>query len=96
MYDARKGLGPVLRREVRPALAGVIAAGVSFGVTEIFAGLISGGPSLIIAVGSGVIDLSPKFAKDYTSANEGGRRGRTSPSRSLASTTSSCSSFPSW
>ena len=57
MYDARRGLGPVLRREARPALAGLIAAGVSFGITEIFAGLISGGPSLIIAVGSGVIDL---------------------------------------
>lgn len=68
MYDARKGLGPVLRREARPALAGLIAAGVAFGITEIFAGLISGGPSLIIAVGSGVIDLSPKFAKDFAIA----------------------------
>ena len=68
MYDARKGLGPVLKREARPALAGLIAAGVSFGITEIFAGLISGGPSLIIAVGSGVIDLSPKFAKDFAIA----------------------------
>ena len=68
MYDARSGLGPVLRREARPALAGLIAAGVSFGITEIFAGLISGGPSLIIAVGSGVIDLSPKFAKDFAIA----------------------------
>ena len=68
MYDARKGLGPVLRREARPALAGLIAAAVSFGITEIFAGLISGGPSLIIAVGSGVIDLSPKFAKDFAIA----------------------------
>lgn len=68
MYDARRGLGPVLRREARPALAGLIAAGVSFGITEIFAALISGGPSLIIAVGSGVIDLSPKFAKDFAIA----------------------------
>ena len=68
MYDARKGFGPVLRREALPALAGLIAAGVSFGITEIFAGLISGGPSLIIAVGSGVIDLSPKFAKDFAIA----------------------------
>ena len=68
MYDARRGLGPVLKREARPALAGLIAAGVSFGITEIFAALISGGPSLIIAVGSGVIDLSPKFAKDFAIA----------------------------
>ncbi len=68
MYDARTGIGQLLRREARPALAGALAAALAFGATELFAGLVTGGPSLIVAVGGSVIDLSPKFARDFAIA----------------------------
>jgi DMSO/TMAO reductase YedYZ molybdopterin-dependent catalytic subunit len=52
------------RRLAAPALAGAIAAGVSMAVAELVAGVVSGAPSLIIAIGSLVVDLQPPGAKD--------------------------------
>ncbi len=47
-----------------PALAGALAAGVAIAVAELFAGLVQGAPSLVIAIGSLVISLQPPGAKD--------------------------------
>ena len=52
------------RRFGAPALAGAIAAGVSMAVAELIAGVVSGAPSLVIAIGALVIDLQPPGAKD--------------------------------
>ena len=52
------------RRFVAPALAGAVAAGVSMAVAELIAGVVSGAPSLILAIGALVIDLQPPGAKD--------------------------------
>ena len=52
------------RRFVAPALAGAIAAGVSMAVGELIAGVVSGAPSLVLAIGSLIIDLQPPGAKD--------------------------------
>ena len=52
------------RRLAAPALAGAIAAGVSMAVAELLAGVVAGAPSLIIAIGSLIIDLQPPGAKD--------------------------------
>ena len=46
------------------AVAGAVAAGLAIGVAELFAGLVGGAPSLVIAIGSLVIDLQPPGAKD--------------------------------
>ncbi len=46
------------------ALAGALAAGAAIATGELAAGLIPGAPSLIIAVGTLVIDLQPPGAKD--------------------------------
>ncbi len=46
------------------AVAGAVAAGLAIGVAELFAGLVGGAPSLVIAIGSSVIDLQPPGAKD--------------------------------
>jgi len=56
--------GAPWRRYVAPALAGAIAAGVSMAVAELIAGIVSGAPSLVIAIGALVIDLQPPGAKD--------------------------------
>jgi len=47
-----------------PALAGALAAGVAIAVAELFAGLVQGAPSLVIAIGSLVISIQPPGAKD--------------------------------
>jgi len=44
----------------RPAIAGVVAVAVSFGVAELLAGLLSTGLSLVVAVGNLIIDISPE------------------------------------
>ena len=46
-------------RPVRAALAGLLAAGVSLGVTELVAGVLPDVPSFVVAVGEAVIDDSP-------------------------------------
>ena len=45
-------------------VAGAVAVAVAIAVGEILAGLVGGAPSLVIAVGSLVIDLQPPGAKD--------------------------------
>jgi DMSO/TMAO reductase YedYZ molybdopterin-dependent catalytic subunit len=45
-------------------VAGAVAVAVAIAVGEILAGLIAGAPSLVVAVGSLVIDLQPPGAKD--------------------------------
>ena len=57
-------VGSRWRRFGAPALAGAIAAGVSMAVAELIAGVVSGAPSLILAIGALVIDLQPPGAKD--------------------------------
>lgn len=48
----------------RAALAGVLAAGLALAAGELFAGSVSGGPSLAVAVGNLVIDLVPEGIKE--------------------------------
>ena len=45
-------------------MAGAVAAGVALGLSELLAGFLSGGSSLIAAVGQVAIDLQPPGAKD--------------------------------
>jgi DMSO/TMAO reductase YedYZ molybdopterin-dependent catalytic subunit len=47
------------------ALAGAVAAAVALGLSELLAGILPGGGSLIAAVGQVVIDLQPPGAKDF-------------------------------
>ncbi|HET7028505.1 MAG TPA: molybdopterin-dependent oxidoreductase, partial [Candidatus Limnocylindrales bacterium] len=47
------------------AFAGAVAAIVSIAVSELFAGLLAGAPSLVVAIGQLVIDLQPPGAKDF-------------------------------
>ena len=49
----------------RDALSGAAAAGLALGVSELIAGLVTGLPSLIEALGNWVIDVSPKPLKDF-------------------------------
>lgn len=49
----------------RAALAGLVAGGVGLAVSELLAGLVSGAPSLVTAVGGLVIDLQPPGAKQF-------------------------------
>ena len=69
----RRGLAqrPAARRafvsgngRLRAAAGGAIAAAVSIAVSELVAGLIQGAPSLVVAIGTLVIDLQPAGAKD--------------------------------
>ena len=53
-----------LRTLAAPALAGAIAAGVAIAISELFAGFVSGAPSLVTGIGQLVIDLQPPGAKD--------------------------------
>ncbi len=57
-----------LTRQLMPATAGLIGAGVALAVSEIYAGVISGGPSLVVAVGALLIDLAPPPLKDFAIA----------------------------
>jgi DMSO/TMAO reductase YedYZ molybdopterin-dependent catalytic subunit len=50
------------------ALAGVVAAAGALGASELVAGLLPGAPSLVLSVGSAVIDLQPPGAKDFVVA----------------------------
>ena len=49
-----------LRSWARPALAGVLAAGLALGASELVTGIFASGPSLLVAVGNLVIDLIPQ------------------------------------
>jgi DMSO/TMAO reductase YedYZ molybdopterin-dependent catalytic subunit len=50
------------------AVAGVVAAAGALGASELVAGLVPGAPSLVLSVGSAVIDLQPPGAKDFVVA----------------------------
>ena len=50
------------------AFAGLIGAAVALGVSELIAGLLSPGSSLIAAIGQTIIDLQPPGAKDFVVA----------------------------
>ena len=45
-------------------MAGAVAGALAIGVSELFAGLVAGAPSLVIAVGTLVISLQPPGAKE--------------------------------
>ena len=51
--------------DVRAVVAGAVAAGVALGLSELLAGFLSGGSSLVAAVGQVAIDLQPPGAKDF-------------------------------
>jgi DMSO/TMAO reductase YedYZ molybdopterin-dependent catalytic subunit len=46
------------------ALAGAVAGALAIGVSELFAGVVAGAPSLVVAVGTLVISLQPPGAKE--------------------------------
>ena len=50
--------------DVAAAIAGTLAALVGIAVSELAAGLLAGAPSLVVAIGTLVIDLQPPGAKD--------------------------------
>jgi DMSO/TMAO reductase YedYZ molybdopterin-dependent catalytic subunit len=50
------------------AAAGIVAAGAALGISELLAGILAGGSSLVAAVGQVVIDLQPPGAKDFVVA----------------------------
>lgn len=50
----------------RAGIAGSVAAGLAFGITELMAGLTDKVPSAIAAVGGFLIDWSPRFVKETT------------------------------
>jgi DMSO/TMAO reductase YedYZ molybdopterin-dependent catalytic subunit len=51
-------------RRIAAAVAGAVAAVVAIAVGELAAGLVTGAPSLVIAIGDLIIDLQPPGAKD--------------------------------
>ena len=51
-------------RRGRAAIAGIVAAGIALGVSELLAGLLPGATSLVASVGQVVINLQPPGAKD--------------------------------
>jgi DMSO/TMAO reductase YedYZ molybdopterin-dependent catalytic subunit len=68
--DAARAAEPTASRTASwvAAFAGLIGAGVALGVSELIAGIVPGGSSLIAAVGQTVIDLQPPGAKDFVVA----------------------------
>jgi len=56
------------RADATAAVAGLVAAGAALGTSEILAGILAGGSSLVAAVGQVVIDLQPPGAKDFVVA----------------------------
>jgi DMSO/TMAO reductase YedYZ molybdopterin-dependent catalytic subunit len=65
---ARRATTPV-RAPVWPAaFAGSVGAAVALGLSELIAGLLSGGSSLVAAVGQAIIDFQPPGAKDVVVA----------------------------
>jgi len=55
---------PVQPRRRDAALAGGVAAMFALGVSELLTGLIPSVPSLIVSIGTGIIDLAPPAVKD--------------------------------
>jgi DMSO/TMAO reductase YedYZ molybdopterin-dependent catalytic subunit len=49
----------------KTGIAGVVAAGLALGITELIAGLADQVPSVVAAVGGWVVDVSPPFVKDF-------------------------------
>jgi DMSO/TMAO reductase YedYZ molybdopterin-dependent catalytic subunit len=47
------------------ALAGLVAGGLGVGLSELLAGLLPGAPSLVLSIGSLVIELQPPGAKQF-------------------------------
>jgi DMSO/TMAO reductase YedYZ molybdopterin-dependent catalytic subunit len=68
--DARHVTTGRLAAGVDPAAAaaGFVAAAAALGVSELLAGILAGGSSLVAAVGQVVIDLQPPGAKDFVVA----------------------------
>jgi DMSO/TMAO reductase YedYZ molybdopterin-dependent catalytic subunit len=58
-------LKPVKRTRARDALAGVLAAGLALGLSELIAGFFSSAPSLIEGLGNWVIDHVPSQVKEW-------------------------------
>lgn len=56
------------RVDVPAAASGLVAAAAALGTSELLAGILAGGGSLIAAVGQVVIDLQPPGAKDFVVA----------------------------
>jgi DMSO/TMAO reductase YedYZ molybdopterin-dependent catalytic subunit len=52
-------------KRTHAAFAGVVAAAVAIGFGELIGGVLPGGGSLVVAVGSRVIDAAPPFVKDF-------------------------------
>lgn len=50
---------------MRSALAGVVAVAVGLGVGELMAGVLPGAPSLVVAVGQGVIAVVPRPVEEF-------------------------------
>ena len=67
---ARHVVGGRIAAAVDPAAAaaGIVAAGAALGASELLAGILAGGSSLVAAVGQVVIDLQPPGAKDFVVA----------------------------
>ena len=61
----RPNVGRAIREAWPAALAGGLAAGVGIALAELVAGLVSGAPSLVIAIGTLVISLQPPGAKEF-------------------------------
>ena len=53
---------------LRAATAGVAAAGLGLGISEVVAALLPGAASLVAAIGQQVIDRQPPGAKDFVVA----------------------------
>ncbi len=56
---------PAQPNRTKAALAGGVAALFALGVSELVTGLVASVPSLIVAIGTGVIDLAPPAVKDF-------------------------------
>lgn len=59
---------PALPSVLLGAVAGAVAGAVGIAASELLAGVIPGAPSLVVAVGSLIIDLQPPGAKDVVIA----------------------------
>ena len=61
-------MNQVMRPISWAAAAGIVAAAVSLGLSELVAGLLPGAPSLVLAIGGAIIDAQPPGAKDLVVA----------------------------
>ena len=64
----RPNVGRAIRETWPAALAGALAAGVGIALAELVAGVVSGAPSLVIAIGTLVISLQPPGAKEFVAS----------------------------